>query len=132
MATYAARACEKLRAQHSLCKRVRVSVRTGMFNPDEPRFARGILCELPYPTDDTRLITRAALAGLDQAFREGYAFAKAEVLLLDLRQRGEYTDDFFDEVQPAESERMMGVLDQINAKWGRGTIRPGRVPTAPD
>lgn len=132
VATYAARACEKLRAQHSLCKRVRVSIRTGMFNPDEPRFARGVVCELPYPSDDTRLVIRAAMAGLDQVFREGYAFAKAEVLLMDLRQRGEFTDDLFAEVQPEESERVMGVLDRINARWGRGTIRPGRVPTAPD
>lgn len=49
VATYAARASEKLRAQQSLCKRVRVSIRTGMFNPDEPRFAKGIVCEPPYP-----------------------------------------------------------------------------------
>ncbi|OEO27841.1 hypothetical protein AX279_00090 [Pseudomonas sp. J237] len=49
VATYAARACEKLRAQHSLCKKVRVSIRTGMFNPDEPKFGKGIICELPYP-----------------------------------------------------------------------------------
>ena len=132
VATYAARACEKLRGQHSLCKRVRVSIRTGMFNPDEPKFSKGVVCELPYPTDDTRLVTRAALAGLEQVYREGFAFSKAEILLMDLRQRGEYTDDLFAEVQPAESERVMGVLDQINAKWGRGTIRPGRVPTTPD
>ena len=132
VATYAARACEKLRGQHSLCKRVRVSIRTGMFNPDEPKFSKGVVCELPYPTDDTRLVTRAALAGLEQVYRDGFAFSKAEILLMDLRQRGEYTDDLFAEVQPAESERVMGVLDQINAKWGRGTIRPGRVPRAPD
>lgn len=132
VATYAARACEKLRAQHSLCKQVRVSIRTGMFNPDEPKFARGVICELPYPSDDTRVITRAALAGLEQAYREGFAFSKAEILLLDLCRRGEFTDDLFATVQPAVSERVMGVLDQINAKWGRGTLRPGRVPSAPD
>jgi len=132
VATYAARACEKLRAQQSLCKRVRVSIRTGMFNPDEPRFAKGIVCELPYPTDDTRYITRAAIAGLELVYREGFAFSKAEVLLMDLCQRGEYTDDLFTETQPAAAERVMGVLDAVNAKWGRNTLRPGRIPTAPD
>lgn len=91
VATYAARACEKLRAQGSQCKKVRVSIRTGMFNPDEPKFGRGIICELPYPTDDTRIITKAAMAGLDEVFREGFRFSKAEVLLVDLRQRGQYT-----------------------------------------
>lgn len=132
VAAYAARACEKLRGQQSLTKRVRVSIRTGMFNPDEVKYAKGIICELPYPTDDTRLITRAAVAGLDHLFRDGFAYAKAEILLLDLRQRGEFTDDMFAETQPAVAEQVMGVLDEINAKWGRGTLRPGRVPIAPD
>lgn len=132
VATYAARACEKLRAQQSLTKRVRVSIRTGMFNPDEAKYAKGIICELPYPTDDTRLITRAVVAGLDHLFRDGFAYAKAEILLLDLRQRGEFTDDMFAETQPVVAEQVMGVLDEINAKWGRGTLRPGRVPVAPD
>jgi len=131
VASYAARACEKLRAQGSVCKRVRVSIRTGMFNPDEPKFTKGMLCELPYPTDDTRLITQAALAGLDKLYRPGFAFSKAEVLLMDLCGRGEFTDDLFASSQPANSEKVMAVLDSINAKWGRGTLRPGVVPAAP-
>ena len=131
VATYAARACEKLRAQHSLAKRVRVSIRTGMFNPDEVKYAKGIVCELPYPTDDTRLITRAAVAGLAHLFRPGFAYAKAEILLLDLRQRGEFTDDMFAATQPVVAEQVMDVLDEINAKWGRGTLRPAGVPLAP-
>jgi DNA polymerase V len=131
VATYAARACEKLRSQGSLCKKVRVSIRTGMFNPDEPKFARGIICELPYPTDDTREITKAAVAGLDHLFQEGFAFSKAEVLLMDLRQRGEFTDDMFATTQPAAAEKVMQVMDSINAKWGKGTVRPGGVPATP-
>lgn len=132
VAAYAARAGEELRAQHSVCKRVRVIIRTGMFNPDEPRFANGMVCELPYPTDDTRQITKTAVAGLEHIYQDGYAFSKAEVLLLDLRQRGEFTDDLFSHAQPQSSERAMGVLDAINAKWGRNTLRPGRVKLAPE
>ena len=132
VATYAARACEKLRQQGSLCSKVRVSIRTGMFNPDEPRFARGVICELPYPTDDTRVITKAAAEGLAQVYRQGYAFSKAEVLLLDLRQRGEFTDDMFAVTKSAAAEKVMQVLDAINGKWGRGTLRPAAVPAAPD
>lgn len=132
VATYAARACEKLRSQGSTCKRVRVSIRTGMFNPAEPRFARGMVMELPYPTDDTRVITKAAVQGLEALYQPGFAFSKAEILLLDLRQRGEYTDDLFAPVQPEATERVMGVLDTINARWGRGTLRPGGVPATPE
>ena len=132
VATYAARACEKLRAQGSLCRKVRVSIRTGMFNPAEPKFAKGVICELPYPTDDTRLIICAATEGLELVYREGFAFSKAEVLLLELCGRGEYTPDLFAAEQSVAAERVMGVMDQINARWGRGTLRPASVPTAPD
>ena len=130
VAAYAARASEKLRAQQSMCKRVRISIRTGMFNPDEPKFAKGVVCELPYPTNDTRYIIRAAIAGLEHIYRDGFSFSKAEVLLMDLCQRGEYTDDLPKPSPPRRS--VMGVLDAINAKWGRNTLRPGRVTTAPD
>ena len=58
VATYTSRAAEKLRSQRSLCKRLRGSIRTGMFNPDEAKYANGVLVELPYPTDDTRLLTK--------------------------------------------------------------------------
>ncbi len=132
VATYAARASEKLRAQGSLCKKVRVSIRTGMFNPAEPKFAKGVICELPYPTDDTRLIIRTATEGLELVYREGFAFSKAEVLLLDLRRCGEYTPDLFTAEQSAAAERVMEVMDKINAKWGRGTMRPASAPAAPD
>jgi len=57
--------------------------------------------------------------------------AKAEILLMDLRQRGEFTGDLFAPDQPQTTERVMGVLDGINARWGRGTLRPARVPVQP-
>lgn len=131
VASYAARACEKLRAQGSFCKRVRVGVRTGMFNPDESKYAKGMVVELPHPTDDTRLVINAALQGLEVIFRPGYAYAKAEIMLMDLRQRGEFSGDLFADEQPEATDRVMGVLDSINAKWGRGTLRPARVTLTP-
>lgn len=132
VASYTARAAEKLRAQRSLCRRIRVGIRTGLFNPHEPQYADGTLCELPYPTDDVRELTRAALEGLEGIYREGYAYSKAEVLLLDLCLRSEFTDDLFIAIQPATGERLMRALDLINSRWGRGTLRLARVPANPD
>lgn len=132
VASYTARAAEKLRRQGSLCKKIRVAIRTGMFNPDEAKYAKGVVVELPYPTDDTRLMTSAACEALVHVYRPGFRYSKAEVLLMDLRQRGEYTDDLFAETQPLASERLMGVLDAINGRWGRGTLRTGAVPASPN
>lgn len=132
VATYMMRASEKLRAQHSLCKKIRVSIRTGMFSPEEAKYANGVLVDLPYPTDDVRLLTKAATGALDRIFRAGFRYSKAEVLLLDLCQRGEFTDDLFATSQPEAAERVMRVLDEINGRWGRGTLRTASVPTQPD
>ncbi|EKT4524941.1 translesion error-prone DNA polymerase V subunit UmuC [Pseudomonas putida] len=132
VASYTGRAAEKLRAQGSVCKRMRVSIRTGMFNPDEAKYAKGVLVELPYPTNDTLLLTRAATEAVEQVYRPGYRYSKAEVLLMDLRQPGEFTDDLFAVTQPVPCDRLMSVLDEINGKYGRGTMRSASVPRAPD
>lgn len=131
VATYTQRAAEKLRAQNSLCKKIRVSIRTGMFNPQEAKYANGALVELPYPTNDVRLMTKAATEAVNRIFRPGYKYSKAEVLLMDLRQPGEFTDDLFAQSQPALADKVMGVLDEINVRWGKGVLRLASVPTAP-
>jgi DNA polymerase V len=131
VATYMMRASEKLRAQNSLCKKVRVSIRTGMFNPEEAKYANGVVIDMPYPTDDVRLLTKAAVDALDRVYRPGFKYSKAEVLLMNLCQPGEYTDDLFAASQPTESTKVMAVLDQINERWGRGTLRAASVPNNP-
>ena len=124
---YATRAAEKLRQQGSLCRQIRISLRTGMFNPAEAKYANGLICQLPYPTDDTRLIISAAREGICRLYRNGFSYAKAQVLLLDLCRRDEYTKDLFTPEQPPRTEHLMKTLDAINGRWGRGTLKPARI-----
>jgi DNA polymerase V len=131
VATYTQRAAEKLRAQNSLCKKIRVSIRTGMLNPQEAKYANGALVELPYPTNDVRLMTKAATEAVNRLFRPDFNYSKAEVLLMDLRQPGEFTDDLFAHSQPAMADKVMSVLDEINGRWGKGVLRVASVPVAP-
>lgn len=131
VATYMMRASEKLRAQQSLCKKIRVSIRTGIFNPDEAEYASGVVLDLPYPTDDVRLLTQAAVGALERVFRLGFKYSKAELMMPSLCQPSEYTDDLFATSQPAEATQVMTVLDQINERWGRGTLRSASVPANP-
>lgn len=131
IATYTMRASEKLRAQGSVCKKIRVSIRTGMFNPEEAKFANGVVVDLPYPTDDVRLLTKTAVDALERIYRPGFNYSKAEILLLNLCKPGEYTEDLFAASQPAEAANLMEVLDRINGRWGRGTLRSASVPANP-
>jgi DNA polymerase V len=132
VAAYVSKAAEKLRTQGSLAGALQVAIRTGMHNPDQPRYANSINCPLPYPTDDTRVLAAAAIRGLDAVYRPGYAYSKAEVLLMDLRQRGEFTGDLFTAAPRPGADRLMAVIDRINACEGRGTVRLGRIPAAPE
>lgn len=131
LVAYVTKAAEKLRAQQSLAGELQVAIRTGMHNPEQPRYANAIDCPLPYPTDDTRVLAAAAVRGLEAIFRPGYAYSKAEVLLQDLRQRGEFTADLFAQAPRPGADRLMDVVDRINAREGRGAVRLGRIPASP-
>lgn len=130
VASYITRAAEKLRAQGSLCGALRIAIRTGMFNPNEPRYAKSLVIPLPYPTDDTRDLLAAGQAAVKHLFRPGYAYAKAEVLLMDLRIPGEHTLDLFAPQPRANAQPLMAVMDAINRRMGPGSVRPAAVPQA--
>ena len=44
---------------------------------------------------------------------------------MDLRQRGEFTGDLFTTAPRPGADRLIAVVDQINAREGRGTVRLG-------
>ncbi len=132
LATYVTRAAEKLRAQESLCGCLQVAIQTQVHNPHQPRYANAITIPLAFPTDDTRDLLAAALRGLGAIYQHGYAYSKCSVLLMDLSQRGEVTPDLFAPTPRRGAERLMAVMDAINQREGRGTVRLGTVPVAPD
>jgi DNA polymerase V len=121
VATYVGRAAEKLRRQGSVAGAVQVYVRTNPFKADHPQYQRGLTVPLSEPADDTRLLARAALAGLRRLFKPGYAYQKAGVMLLDLSDAQHTQAALFetDRGNPA----LMRVMDRVNACWGRGTLR---------
>lgn len=65
-------------------------------------------------------------------YRPGFKYSKAGVLLMNLCQKGEYMDDLFATSQPAQATKLMAVLDQINGRWGKGTLCSASVPVNPE
>lgn len=76
-------------------------------------------------------MTKAAKEAVNRLYRPGFKYSKAVVLLMDLRQPGEFTDDLFATSQPIAANKVMGVLDDINEKSGRGALLAGSVPADP-
>lgn len=122
VATYLARAAEKLRRQGSVAGAVQVHIRTNIFNEDHNQYHQGITVPLTQATSDTVRLTRAALWGLKRIYRPGFAYKKAGVMLMDLHPAGQTQGVLFETASPARPA-LMQVIDHANAKWGRGTLR---------
>jgi DNA polymerase V len=122
--SYMSRAAEKLRKQSSCAGSVFVFIRTSPFKPDEPQYSNGLTIPLPIPTDDTRQLVKVALWGLKRIYRAGFRYAKAGVMLGELVSANQVQSDFFYKKNfEVGSNKLMGVLDHINQKMGRGSIK---------
>lgn len=129
VAAFTTNAAAKLRKQRSLANCIQVFARTSGFGPG-PQYGGSRIVVMPFPTDDTRDLVQGALAGLREFFKEGPAYAKAGVVLSQFEERGAVTGDMFAPSPRKGSEQVMAVLDAINAKQGRGSIRLARDTSA--
>lgn len=121
---YTSRAAEKLRSQHSLAGGIQVYIRTNPHKEKQHQYQQGMLLPLFEPTNDTRLLCRAALSGLRQIYRSGYAYQKAGVMLTEIIATAARPRTLFDDVAAQQrSTALMDTLDQINRRMGSGTLQ---------
>ncbi len=71
------------------------------------------------------MLIRSATAGAGRLFRTGDAYRKAGVLLPDVIQADQAPADLFAETHgdDARSRGRMAVLDAVNRRYGRGSLR---------
>lgn len=128
VSSYATRAGEKLR-QHALkATAMQVFMNTNLFNND-PRYSGGLTVEIE-PTADTFALIAIAVRTAKAIWRSGFRYQKAGVVLVDLYRTTDLPQELFPSRDPEKSARIMKVMDSINAREGKGTIRPGRVPSS--
>jgi DNA polymerase V len=121
---YTTRAAEKLRRSHSLAGCVQVYIRTNPNKVQDPQHQPGLTIALAAPTDDTRLLCHAALSGLRQIYRSGYAYQKTGVMLSGIIAAADRPRTLFDDVEAQQkSSKLMATLDQINRRMGSGTVQ---------
>ncbi len=121
---YATRAAEKLRQQRSLASGIQVYIRTNPHRESDPQYQQAMQMPLPEPTDDTRSLSRAALHGLRQIYRPGYAYQKAGVMLSGIIPCSARPQTLFDDVAAQQkSQALMRTLDHINRSMGSGMVR---------
>ncbi|WP_368755242.1 Y-family DNA polymerase [Klebsiella oxytoca] len=121
--SYASRAAEKLRGEHQYCRFISAFVKTSPFALNEPYYGNSASVKLLTPTQDSRDIITAATKCLDTIWRDGHRYQKAGVMIGDFYSQCVAQLNLFDDNAPRQnSEKLMEVLDHLNAKDGRGTL----------
>lgn len=121
---FACRAAEKLRQQGSHTACIMAFIRTSPFRKQDPQYSRSASIPLPSPTSDSAHIAQAANAIVKRLYKPGFHYAKAGVMLMDLQPatRRQGTLDF-DATLPENRIRLMQAMDQLNRRYGRGTLK---------
>lgn len=122
--SFAERAAEKVRTADQVAGVVQVFIRTDSFNPNTVQKSLSGSITFDQATSDTRAISGAVTRILDRIWREGFAWKKAGVMMLDLTAKGSAPLSLFD-IVPKHNDGLMLAIDTINAKHGRGSVGLG-------
>lgn len=122
VATYAARAAEKLRRQKLATANLTVFIHTNRFKTEDRQYVAQQTVQLPVATADTGRLISAARFAVSKIWRDDYRYKKAGVMLLDLAPAGAVQAGLFHATDDERSQARMAALDALNLRFGRGTI----------
>ena len=125
VAQYAMRAGEKLRQHGLVAARLTIFFHTNRHRPDRPQYSATRTISLHPMTSDSLELISAARRGINRAWREGYQFTKAGVMLDDLTKADLRPMTLFENSEnTSKRERLMTVIDGVNARFGKFTVVP--------
>ena len=117
IASYAARAGEKLREQGLAAGLLTVYVTTSRFIED--RYFNGHTASLAIPTNDTVELIRQACFCMDRLYRKGYAFKKCGIVLSGLVPEARLQMGLFDQEDRRKARRLMHAVDAVNHRYNK-------------
>lgn len=124
LATFAIRACEKLRARGLVTAGVWVFAHSDVFRQELRQHNASKTVGLPASTADTTIVLGVVRKLLRGLLRDGIGYKKAGVALLDLARPDELQADLFGPTVVG-NESLMATMDRIRQKFGRGTAGLG-------
>lgn len=121
VATYIARAAEKLRKEHLATGVLTVFITTDPFRDNF--YSNSSTVTLPVATNFTPELAHYALRELREIYREGFLYKKAGVYLQDLVSENRVQQNLFDSMDRTGGARLMKTMDRLNFLMGEGTIK---------
>ena len=122
ISTFSTTCSEKLRHQKTVCNSVLVFIRTNSHSNNSQQYSRSIVVKLPYPTNSSIEISKFALHGLQQIFKNGYQYKKAGVVVMDIIPENNIQISLFNNSNP-KHKGLMSTIDKLNNSIGRNKIK---------
>jgi DNA polymerase V len=123
VSTYTAMAAAKLRKQKSCAAAMLVFIDTNPYREDMPQYSQHIVMKLPVASNSTQELIQYALEGLRTIFRPKYLYKKAGVMMMDICSENAVQGSLFDTVDRKKHQQLMTVLDTVNSRYGRNTLK---------
>ena len=123
VSSHAASCAAKLRYQNTCAGAIQVFIHTNPHRKQDPQYFRSVTMSLEVPTSDSSEIINAALRGLGIIYKPGYLYNKTGVLVFDIVPEDQVQLGLFDSFDRGRSGKMMQVLDEVNGKFGKDTLR---------
>lgn len=124
VATYTARAAEKMRRHGLQVAALQVFMHTNSFAKGDAQYANSRTLEVE-PTLDSSALIAAAVRAAAGLWRDGFRYSKAGVIFIDLYHPEDLPASMFPTRDPVRSGKLMQALDSVNLRFGRDTLRPG-------
>lgn len=124
IASLTARAAAALRREHRLARQAAVVLRTNRYKPGYRQVSSSV--RFYTPTADTGIITSQLVRLLLATYNPALTYHKADVVLYDFVAADSLQTDLLGMVDlqlDARSARKMQVLDTVNHRHGKGTLK---------
>jgi len=127
--TFTSRAAYKSRQQSTLAEYVSVFISSSPFQK-KYYYQNNITLKLPYPTNDTNLILSIALEGAQSIYKANIKYVKCGIILSGLADKYS-SQDYLWPIENVERSRLTQVIDAINFKFDKQSIRLATQPINP-
>ncbi len=127
IANFAAKIASRLRRKGQVAAEVVVFLRSGLKATEQHNPSINI--KLPFATSDTAILTAATVEGLGKIIKQGQGYKRAGLVVHKLLPEGSSQMPIIDtptELDMNKSDKLMNVMDEINKRWGKGSLLTAR------
>jgi DNA polymerase V len=123
LSTYTCMAAAKLRKQKSCAKALLVFIDTNPYREDLAQYSQHIVINLPVASNSSQELLNYSLKGLRTIYRPKLHYKKAGVMLMDICSEDAIQGNLFDAFDRKKQKTLMTVLDNVNDRYGRNTLK---------